>query len=296
LDGNVLPPQITFDLDTEVTLPPSKDCYFVNDDVKGMLVTFVKEYFNFYDSDRRRELTAAYHENAQFTLCSSKNPVMGSSSNKQRGGSSDWAVQKGFSMYYDESRNLKRMSHMDPDKIFKKSKVGNLGVVSVLETLPKTKHDIFTFKMDLTLSLPTMLSFVLHGVFKEKDDRFTDKEVTRSFSRSFVIVPQGAGMVIVNDMLMLSNASFELCKKSFTEPTPPTSTSQPPQPAPPDAGALTPEQIEKVKSFSVQSGMNPEFSLQCLKENNWDYQKSAEVFTNLQKEGKIPPAAFVKTE
>jgi len=45
-------------------------------------------------------------------------------------------------------------------------------------------------------------------------------------------------------------------------------------------------------SFSQKSGMNLRFSAQCLEENNWDFDKAAQVFSDAKAKGVIPPEAF----
>ncbi|RUS69005.1 hypothetical protein EGW08_023233 [Elysia chlorotica] len=288
LDGIELPPPITFDLDTDVKLPESKGSYFFNDDIKNLVVAFIKDFYAIYDSDRRRDLMPAYHENAQFSLSCSKNPM--------------FEKQIGFSSYIEGSRNLKRIGHLDQEKLAKKIHTGNLHVIAFLEKLPLTTHDIHSFKVDVSLASPTLLSFVLHGVFKENESR-SDKLI-RAFSRSFVTVPCGNGMVIINDMLTLSNAGYELTKNAFksgaptpsSSPVPPTASRTVPPDVAPGAPTpfLTPEQIQMVEKFTKDSRMNNKFSLKCLQENAWDYQRAGQVFTNLHNEGKIPPEAFVK--
>uniref|UniRef100_A0A0L8I879 TAP-C domain-containing protein n=3 Tax=Octopus bimaculoides TaxID=37653 RepID=A0A0L8I879_OCTBM len=49
-----------------------------------------------------------------------------------------------------------------------------------------------------------------------------------------------------------------------------------------------------VSQFSAQSEMNAEYSLECLQQNNWEYEKAAQVFLNLKTNGKIPLEAFIK--
>ncbi|CAL1544423.1 unnamed protein product [Lymnaea stagnalis] len=293
LDGTDYPPPITFDLETNLVLPPCKESYFINDDIKGLVVTFIKEYYSIYDSDRRKELMPAYHDNAQFSICSVNNPLL--------------ERQIGFKSYYDDSRNLKKIGHFDAEKLAKKIKTGVLSVISTLENLPKTTHDVNSFKVDVCTATPTMLCFILQGVFKEIDAR-SDKPLIRSFCRSFITVPSGPGMVITNDMLTISNAGIEQTRNAFKEaaPTPsssPVSSSQysagpstSQNAARPPAPFLSPEKMHMLENFVAQSNMNPEFSLKCLEENNWDYLKAGQVFTDLNNQGRIPPEAFVKSE
>ncbi|KAK0057013.1 nuclear RNA export factor 1-like isoform X1 [Biomphalaria pfeifferi] len=281
LDGTDYPPPITFDLDNDLVLPPTKDSHFGNDDVKNLVVTFIKEYYSIYDSDRRKDLMPAYHDNAQFSLFAVKNPILDR--------------QASLSSYVDDSRNLRVIGHYDSDKLSKKIKTGQLQVISCLESLPKTTHDLNSFKVDVTFALPSMLSFVLQGVFKENETR-SDKAVLRFFSRSFVTVPSGPGMVITNDLLTISNASIAQSKAfKVAAPTPSSSPASSTQSVPgaQSSSIQSPEQLQMIERFMADSKMNAAYSLQCLQANDWDYNKAGLIFTDLKNQGRIPPEAFL---
>lgn len=177
-------------------------------------------------------------------------------------------------------------------------KKGKLSIVSQLCELPKTTHDYNSFTVDVDHASASLLSFTVLGVFKETDSR-TDKPPIRSFSRHFVTIPSGPGMVIVNDMLTITNASHEQFQKSFRSQAPTPSSSPIPEegpsvPFPSQTGpSYTADQKQMIQSFCHQSGMNAEWSAKCLEQNGWDYDKSGVVFLGLQKQGKIPPEAFV---
>ncbi|BFZ07487.1 hypothetical protein BsWGS_10526 [Bradybaena similaris] len=294
LDGKDLPPPITFDLEPILTLPATKGSYFVNDEVQNLVVLFVKEYYTLFDSDKRRELMPAYHENAQFSYFAAKNILLDR--------------QPAINNYFDDSRNLKRIGHIGSEKLNKKIKTGVLSVISCLEALPKTTHDMNSFVVDVSLATPTMITFSLQGLFRENENR-SDRTTIRTFSRTFITVPSGPGMVIINDLWTISNASNEQIKNAFKSaaPTPSSSpvpssqnvagpstqTVQSPSPVP----FLSPAQIQiMVDTFSAQSGMNAEFSLKCLQENGWDYPRAAQVFADLHSQGKIPAEAFMKAD
>lgn len=53
-------------------------------------------------------------------------------------------------------------------------------------------------------------------------------------------------------------------------------------------------QMQMVQQMSQQSNMNMEWSKKCLEETNWDYNRAIYVFTELQKQNKIPQEAFLK--
>ena len=52
--------------------------------------------------------------------------------------------------------------------------------------------------------------------------------------------------------------------------------------------------ISGITRFGVALTVTPCVFCRCLDDNGWDYQKAAQIFINLQTEGKIPPEAFAK--
>ncbi|GAB1597900.1 nuclear RNA export factor 1-like [Argonauta hians] len=293
LDRQDLPPPIVFDLESDIDLPPSKDNYFMNDDVQNVLVKFLKQYYLIYDSDNRQALVDAYHDQAIFSFTCGSNRAHGR--------------QPAFNDYLSESRNLLKLSVGRRDKHLK---VGRINVVSQLRLFPGTQHDLNSFHIDVQHLSRTLLIFSVFGVFKETEAK--GEPPIRTFSRMFITTPQQDGIVIVNDMLTISNATHEQIQSAFKTPAP-TPSSSPTQGTPvlaetatspaalalPSATAacnvsLTEIQREMVLQFSIQSEMNAEYSLECLQQNNWVYEKAAEVFLNFKASGKIPPQAFIK--
>ena len=147
----------------------------------------------------------------------------------------------------------------------------------------------------------------------------------RWFQRVFVIIPNSAGFCIVNEQLHITSATQEQIKAAFQGyftiiyDILPQCLSQmlkflflflscvdPPESAPvvlpvpyhPDGSndPVTDPAIQKqmIVSFADQSGMNTEWSLKCLEENGWNFERAAFVFSELQKSNQIPPEAFNK--
>lgn len=57
----------------------------------------------------------------------------------------------------------------------------------------------------------------------------------------------------------------------------------------PQEDFISQQQLQVVALFCEQSGMNMNFSLQCLKANGWDVNRAAIIFTTLNNDNKIPP-------
>ncbi|XP_038643458.1 nuclear RNA export factor 1 isoform X2 [Scyliorhinus canicula] len=269
LDGHELPPPISFDVETPTTLPSCKASYFGTDEIKVLVSRFIQQYYLVYDSTDRQGLLDAYHDMACCSLSipfSPQNPARSS-----------------LGEYFKESRNVRKLK--DPTLRAKLLKHTRLNVVAFLNDLPKTQHDIASFVVDVSTQTNTLLCFTVHGVFKEVDSK--SRESVRAFSRVFIAVPAGnAGLCIVNDQLFIRNATTEEIRKAFVTPAPTPSSSPVP--------TLTAPQQEMLQAFSQQSGMNIEWSQKCLLDNDWDFNKAAQIFTQLKGEGKIPEIAFVK--
>uniref|UniRef100_A0A8C2XHJ2 Nuclear RNA export factor 1a n=1 Tax=Cyclopterus lumpus TaxID=8103 RepID=A0A8C2XHJ2_CYCLU len=231
----------------------------------------VETYYSIYDSGDRQPLLDAYHDGASLSLTtpySTQNPSRSS-----------------LGEYHKDTRNLKRIK--DSTVRFRLLKHTRLNVVAFLNELPKTQHDIASFNVDVNTFTNTLLSFTVSGVFKEVAVDGKSRESTMAFSRVFVTVPAGnSGLCIVNDQLFIRMATTEEIRRAFVAPAPTPSSSPVP--------TLTAPQQEMLTAFSQKSGMNLEWSQKCLLDNEWDFNKAAQVFTQLKTDGKIPEVAFTK--
>ncbi|XP_047441150.1 nuclear RNA export factor 1 isoform X1 [Mugil cephalus] len=271
LDGYDLPPPIGFDVETPTTIPPCKGSCFGSDEIKAHILRFLQQYYSIYDSGDRQPLLDAYHDGASLSLTtpySTQNPSRSS-----------------LGEYHKDSRNLKRIK--DTTIRYRLLKHTRLNVVAFLNELPKTQHDIASFTVDVNTCTNTLLSFTVSGVFKEVVVDGKSRESTMAFSRVFVTVPAGnSGLCIVNDQLFIRMATTEEIRRAFVAPAPTPSSSPVP--------TLTAPQQEMLTAFSVKSGMNLEWSQKCLQDNEWDFNRAAQIFTQLKTEGKIPDVAFIK--
>uniref|UniRef100_A0A8C2XIG7 Nuclear RNA export factor 1 n=1 Tax=Cyclopterus lumpus TaxID=8103 RepID=A0A8C2XIG7_CYCLU len=271
LDGHDLPAPIGFDVETPTIIPPCKGSCFGSDEIKVLILQFLTQYYSIYDSGDRQPLLDAYHDGASLSLTtpySTQNPSRSS-----------------LGEYHKDTRNLKRIK--DSTVRFRLLKHTRLNVVAFLNELPKTQHDIASFNVDVNTFTNTLLSFTVSGVFKEVAVDGKSRESTMAFSRVFVTVPAGnSGLCIVNDQLFIRMATTEEIRRAFVAPAPTPSSSPVP--------TLTAPQQEMLTAFSQKSGMNLEWSQKCLLDNEWDFNKAAQVFTQLKTDGKIPEVAFTK--
>uniref|UniRef100_A0A665XDZ3 Zgc:153681 n=1 Tax=Echeneis naucrates TaxID=173247 RepID=A0A665XDZ3_ECHNA len=228
-------------------------------------------YYSIYDSGDRQPLLDAYHDGASLSLTtpySTQNPSRSS-----------------LGEYHKDSRNLKRIK--DSTMRFRLLKHTRLNVVAFLNELPKTQHDIASFTVDVNTYTNTLLSFTVSGVFKEVAVDGKSRDSTMAFSRVLITVPAGgSGLCIVNDQLFIRMATTEEIRRAFVAPAPTPSSSPVP--------TLTAPQQEMLTAFSQKSGMNLEWSQKCLQDNEWDFNRAAQIFTQLKTKGQIPDVAFIK--
>uniref|UniRef100_A0AAY4EN71 Nuclear RNA export factor 1 n=1 Tax=Denticeps clupeoides TaxID=299321 RepID=A0AAY4EN71_9TELE len=218
-------------------------------------------------STDRQPLLDAYHDGAAFSL------------------SIPFSMQHPSNLgeYQKDSRNIKRLK--DSTTRFRLLKHTRLNVVAFLNELPKTQHDVASFNVDVNTFTNTLLSFTVSGVFKEVDGKSRDS--FRAFSRVFISVPAGnSSLCIINDEMFIRNATTEEIRRAFVAPAPTPSSSPVP--------TLSATQQEMLNTFSSKSGMNIEWSQKCLQDNDWDFDRAAQIFTELKAQGKIPDVAFMK--
>jgi len=271
LDDKELPKTVAFDCDEDegskgTGLPPIVQKMIRNEEAGVIVCKFLEEYFKAYDSDSRQPLLDAYHEEAVMSMSAHGN-------------------HEKMPAYIPESRNLKRVYEKKAHDLLRR---GKLQIVAFLSKLPKTEHDLSTFTLDVPFTSPSLMTFTVTGLFRERDTRL--KDCIRHFNRCFIVVPQGGGFCIINETLFISTATDLSTRRAFASP-PPTAAGPSSAPAPAlDAAA---QQAMAVK-FSEQSGMNIEWSGKCLVENSWNFEAAARIFAEAKAAGKIPPEAFVK--
>ncbi|KAJ8916786.1 hypothetical protein NQ315_005791 [Exocentrus adspersus] len=205
LDGNPLCDKfkdqatyISFDIAEEHHVPETRQTFLCNADGSSIVRQFLEQYFLIYDSENRQPLLQAYHENALFSMTMAYPYGYGKDKNVA------W-----LNWYATDNRNLMRVQ--DSERRHKLLRQGHLAVVSFLQEMPLTKHDIHSFTVDLTIFTPQMLCLTVSGIFKEIKSGHKIPPI-RFFFRTLVIVPAGSGFCIANEILHVTNALPEQAK------------------------------------------------------------------------------------
>ncbi|KYQ54883.1 Nuclear RNA export factor 1 [Trachymyrmex zeteki] len=282
LDGVELPRPIVFDVVDEAAKIPLSQRMFVAD-VKAQEIAsqFLQQYFTIFDSENRQPLLDAYNEHAYFSVT-----INASNNNKLNG-------------YYLENRNLLKIN--DTIRRQKFLKQGRLPVVSFISEMPRTRHLLNTFTMDLSLVTQTIMFITITGYFQQLDNK---EELIRYFNRTFIIVPEGEGYCIRNEQLHISQPSEvqlkelhqQLNQLNAQQTQSETETLSSTEVAKPVQSTELNDEVKKqmTLTLSQQTNMNLEWSLKCLQETQWIYDNAIAAFQEFFKRGQIPPQAFAK--
>lgn len=166
---------------------------------------------------------------------------------------------------------------------------GQANIVAFLSEMPKTVHLPESFVVDVPFHSDALLIIVVNGVYHEVQNK--GNKLVRFFCRTFTIVPQGGGFVIINDQLMAGNATSEQVTKfkaisGGDDPSTSTPTYNP-------GVSSVLNQNKLIENFARETKMTAAFSRQCLEENNYDFNKALDCFYELNKRGAIPREAFL---
>ncbi|XP_036031555.1 nuclear RNA export factor 5-like [Onychomys torridus] len=201
LDGWTLFP--TVDADTLEIIKPRKESYRGSESLKNLVVQFMLQYYLIYDYGDRRNLLTAYHADACFSLTITFN------SNKPDITS--------LEEYCKDSRNMKKLKDSTLRRRLLKHK--KCSIVTCLQELPKTQHDLNSCVVDICAHTEKMICFSVNGVFKEMEGK--SEGCIRAFTRTFILTTgRYFRLCIVNDEMILRNASPSETKKAFSTTMP----------------------------------------------------------------------------
>ncbi|XP_012060292.1 PREDICTED: nuclear RNA export factor 1-like [Atta cephalotes] len=198
--------------------------------------------------------------------------------------------------YHLENRNLFRIN--DTTRRQKFLKQGRLPVVSFISEIPRTRHLLSTFTMDISLATQTMMFITITG-YVQLDNK--EEPIIYYFNRTFIIVPKDEGYCIQNEQLHISQLPEsqltklhqqlnQLENQQIQSETPALSSVE-------VTNFVATESSDEMKQqmtlmLSQQTNMNLEWSLKCLQDTQWNYDNAISAFI-LNRE-QIPSQAFTK--
>lgn len=297
-------------------LLPSKPHMHVSnmpEDVFNVIVTFIQNYFNCFDTNREG-LLGAYNKLCTFSFTLNMSNTVA------------YRQFKFTDLHLKNNRNLKRIVGQDEhhtEKRFKLQIKGYIETLAQLCKMPATEHDPRSFKLDVDFFTPHMIKFSVSGTFKE--GKPADKvRPLRSFNRVFVCIPDIASpMTIVNEQFTISHITNNQHKAYYYIPpedrienkmsdSPPKPMTQmtsdvspaavvqpvnsmvqpiPTVPIIPQYPDLNEQQNLMLREFSNQSKLNLEWSKYCLEHVQWNFDEAAKAF--IQFKDSIPKEAYL---
>ncbi|XP_069900763.1 nuclear RNA export factor 2-like [Globicephala melas] len=230
LDGQELLSPVTVDVDTPYIVKPCKGSYFGSDELKSLVLQFLKQYYLIHDYGDRQVLAGAYHEEACFSLTIPFHP--------------EDPARSSLCEYFKYSRNMKKLK--DPYLRVQLLKPTKRVIVHTLCVLPNTQHDFSSLVVD-TFQTETMLCFSICGVFKAVEG--SSQGCVHAFTRTFIATPAGScSLCIVSDELFVRDADPSKTQSLFSIPLPtPSSSSMHP---------LSQQQQDIMQASSTPSEMN----------------------------------------
>ncbi|XP_047391234.1 nuclear RNA export factor 2-like [Sciurus carolinensis] len=244
LDGQDLPVSIVIDSEAPEIIRPCKESYKGSDNLKSLLLQFLLQYYLIYDYGDRQGLLDAYHDEACFSLTIPFNP--------------EDPDPNSLEEYFKDNRNIKK--HKDPFLRMQLLKHTKYDIVNCISILPKTQHDFNSYVVDLCVQTEMMLCFSVNGLFKEVEGK--SQGSVRAFTRTFILTSgSNSSLCIVNDEMIVRNASPKETQSAFSIPMlPPSSSYVPDQ-----------EQQGTAQPFSTQSEeQNLKYTQKCLEDKKED--------------------------
>jgi nuclear RNA export factor len=290
LDGQVVRDESQLDV---LKLPqPIRQTFFENGDIQMMATNFLANYFRLFDDDRQ-QLLQLYDDMSTFSLSvNSGAPRVLVANPKPQ----SWAA------YISLSRNLQKVTTVTArnNRLY----TGPQAIGNVFRRLPATKHDLsnaskFSIEAWRTTGVrdaaDTGVIICVHGEYDEPQN------MTRSFDRTFIVLPGPNGsMIVASDILTVRAwAGSDAWKEggavtpqpSGTPAPAPVPTSQHVQPGiPPELNGLTPEQMAVVEKLMIETRLTPQYARMCAEQANFDLVRAAALFQ--QSRQQLPPNAF----
>ncbi|TPX55254.1 hypothetical protein PhCBS80983_g05475 [Powellomyces hirtus] len=308
LDMEPVVGDITFAVDAmSMELPLStKPGFFDSPATAAIVHDFLQTFLNLFDNNRSG-LFDLYHDHSSFSVSLDTRPA--STTRSSHPSSRDGPL---FSAWKNFDHNLEK--HKIPDKRISALAKGGANIINMFNQLPGLRHPAYPGPQYLVEGYQTgtgadlTLIVLVHGEFRE-----VSSNTNGSFDRTFIIVAPAPGSRAAMAGMPYSVANDQLTVRSFAgnkawaqlkdeasarmSNAAPQASARPPQL--PDLTVLKQLQLHhqlddarqnQVIEFSTATGLNYQFSLQCLAETGWSAPAAMQAYHNVK--GNIPPEAY----
>lgn len=282
------------DKELATTFPFAMGPSFITGVDPGVVSNFLTRYFQFFDN-QRASLRDVYDPNATFSFCiNTDRPEragalrMHMKPNQKALSHNAWISvgTRSLARYHENVKNLY---------------IGQDHVISSIDRLPQTRHDITgpadKFILDafpIPLGTSTGLLLTVHGEFTE-----LSVEAIRSFDRSYVLGPAPEGsaarasgwdIVILSDQLTIrgwsSSDSWKPGRLSVQ-----AGELQLPDAQQKQLDAIPEPQKTMVYEVCKRTNLTVKFAVDCLGGNKWEVGPAVANFNAVK--GTLPPDAFL---
>ncbi|KAK6517463.1 nuclear mRNA export, poly(A)+RNA binding protein [Arthrobotrys megalospora] len=258
---------------------------------------FLSTFFPMFDSDRNLCVQTFYNESSLFSISVNVSAPRLSGDTKHN-------IQK-WDAYIPKSRNMVRLRN--PTAIKDRCAKGPANILKNWDTLPRTLHDVTDpskWNYDSkNVSFGDIVGMVMsvHGEYEEPENVAREGIASkRSFTRSFLVLPNGAnGYLVRRDILVVRAYGGSSAWQ------PETLAPQPPQPAGviaqapgvipqiPGQPGIDPKQ-QMIQQLMGQTGLTPKYAEMCLEQTGWDLAKAMQAFNEVRASGTLPPDALTQ--
>ncbi|KAG5367102.1 mRNA export factor MEX67 [Yarrowia sp. B02] len=257
---------------------PLRQTFFENDSLQQMVGGFLANYFQLFDSDRQ-QLLQLYDPQSTFSVAICQNTPR---TLVQGLGQPPWGK------YIPLSRNLTKVTTASAraNRLY----TGAEQIGKAFQRLPKTKHDLADpskFAIDAwTLNgvrepQDTAIFASVHGEYEE--NMIGSKSDTRSFDRTFVLLPGPNGsMIIASDTLMVRSYAG---KDGWTSKAMAGNGGD-------DFAGLNPDQALIVRQLMEATRLTAKYARMCAEQAGFVPEQTMALFKQAQEGGSLPPDAF----
>ncbi|XP_044745882.1 uncharacterized protein LOC123307578 [Coccinella septempunctata] len=237
--------------------PISQQYFFCNNEGFDLVDQFVSHFYSLYDNNRKL-LIDLYHRRAIFSM---------TTGNSKRSGANER-----LQVYSEFSRNI--MSLMSSSNSVP---IGSKKIVNVLRQLPKTKHHIPGFSVDLIFYRESSAVISITGTFVEDPKQNIQPDFVFNFKRTFTIIKRPSDYVIYNDVLHVDIASEQVGNREVEVTTHKFREC---------------EKRMAQEAMSRVTGVDKVWVKRLLEDANYNINKFLKSFMSLLKKNKIPELAY----
>ncbi|KAK6338426.1 nuclear mRNA export, poly(A)+RNA binding protein [Orbilia blumenaviensis] len=250
---------------------------------------FLSTFFPLFDADRKTCVQTFYGEVSMFSVSVNVSAPRLSADSKHN-------IQK-WDSYIPKSRNMQKLRN--PTAIKDRCARGPVNILKTWDSLPRTLHDVTNptkwIYDSKNVSFGNIVGMIMsvHGEYEEPENVAREGIASkRSFSRTFLVLPNGNnGYLVRRDMLLVRayGGSGAWQPENLT-PAPPQTVGATPQI---DVQPLVVPKHQLVQQLITQTGLTVTYAEMCLEQTGWDIGKAIQAFTEVRASGTLPADAMM---